>query len=53
MYPILKLFKCINIIRSGMNVIRIPSLWQSAILGTVLVLAIVLQVKATMKGGEQ
>ncbi len=43
----------LTIIRSGMNVIRIPSLWQSAILGTVLVLAIVLQVKATMKGGEQ
>lgn len=39
----------LTIIRSGMNVIRIPSLWQSAILGTVLVLAIVFEVRATLK----
>lgn len=39
----------LTIIRSGMNVIRIPSLWQSAILGTVLILAIVFEVRATLK----
>lgn len=39
----------LTIIRSGMNVIRIPSLWQSAILGTVLILAIVFQVRMSLK----
>lgn len=39
----------LTIIRSGMNVIRIPSIWQPAILGTILILAIVFEVSATMK----
>ena len=39
----------LTIIRSGMNVIRIPSIWQPAILGTVLILAIVFEVSASMK----
>jgi len=36
-----------TIVRSGMNVIRVPSILQPAILGTILVLAIVLQVSIT------
>lgn len=43
----------LTIIRSGMNVIRVPSLWQSAILGTVLILAIVFEVRATLKEDKQ
>lgn len=39
----------LTIIRSGMNVVRIPSIWQPAILGTILILAIVFEVSATMK----
>lgn len=39
----------LTIIRSGMNVIRIPSIWQPAILGTVLILSIVFEVRASMK----
>ena len=39
----------LTIIRSGMNVIRIPSIWQPAILGTILILAIVFEVSASMK----
>ena len=35
----------ITIVRSGMNVIRVPSIWQPAILGTVMILAIVFQVR--------
>ncbi len=42
----------LTIIRSGMNVVRIPSLWQSAILGTVLILAIVFQVRLSLKEGR-
>lgn len=32
-----------------MNVIRIPSMWQPAILGVILILSIVFQVRASMK----
>lgn len=39
----------LTIIRSGMNVIRIPSIWQPAILGTILILSIVFEVRASMK----
>ena len=39
----------LTIVRSGMNVIRIPSLWQPAIMGTVLILAIVFQVRAMIR----
>lgn len=37
----------LTVIRSGLNVIRVPSLWQSAIIGTVIILAIVFQVSTT------
>ncbi len=39
----------LTIIRSGLNVIRIPSLWQPAIIGAVIILAIVFQVGVTSK----
>lgn len=39
----------LTVIRSGMNVIRIPSMWQPAILGVILILSIVFQVRASMK----
>lgn len=39
----------LTIIRSGLNVIRIPSLWQPAIIGVVIILAIVFQVGVTSK----
>lgn len=39
----------ITIIRSGLNVIRIPSIWQPAIIGTVIILSIVFQVWITSK----
>lgn len=35
----------LTIVRSGMNVIRIPSIWQPALLGTIMILAIVFQVR--------
>lgn len=35
----------LTIVRSGMNVIRLPSIWQPAVLGTVMILAIVFQVR--------
>lgn len=37
----------LTIIRSGLNVARVPSLWQSAVVGTILILAIVFQVSIT------
>ena len=33
-----------TMIRSGLNVIRVPSMWQSAIIGTFFILAIIFQV---------
>lgn len=39
----------LTVIRSGLNVIRIPSLWQPAIIGAVIILAIVFQVSITSK----
>ena len=35
----------LTVVRSGMNVIHVPSVWQPAILGTVMILAIVFQVR--------
>lgn len=43
----------LTIIRSGLNVIRIPSLWQPAIIGTVIILAIVFQVGTTARGKKK
>jgi ribose transport system permease protein len=37
----------IAVVRNGLNVIRTPSIWQPAIIGTVIILAIVFQVGAT------
>lgn len=42
----------LTIIRSGLNVIRVPSLWQSAVIGTVIILAIVFQI-STMARREK
>lgn len=43
----------ITVVRNGLNVIRTPSIWQPAIIGTVLILALVFQVWATKeKVGE-
>lgn len=39
----------LTIIRSGLNVIRVPSIWQPAIIGVVIILAIVFQVSITSK----
>ena len=39
----------LTVIRSGMNVVRIPSMWQPAILGVILILSIVFQVRASMR----
>ena len=39
----------LTVIRSGLNVVRIPSLWQPAIIGAVIILAIVFQVSVTAK----
>lgn len=39
----------LTVIRSGLNVIRIPSLWQPAIIGAVIIIAIVFQVSITSK----
>lgn len=43
----------LTVIRSGLNVIRVPSLWQSAIIGTVIILAIVFQVSTTAGRGKE
>ncbi len=43
----------LTVIRSGLNVIRIPSIWQPAIIGLVIVLAIVFQVSITSKETRQ
>lgn len=37
----------ITVVRNGLNVIRTPSIWQPAIIGTVLILALVFHVWAT------
>ncbi len=39
----------LTVIRSGLNVIRIPSIWQPAIIGVVLIFAIVFQVIITSR----
>lgn len=39
----------LTVIRSGLNVIRIPSIWQPAIIGMVIILAIVFQVSIMSK----
>lgn len=39
----------LTVIRSGLNVVRVPSIWQPAIIGTVIILAIVFQVSITSK----
>ncbi|MGE5613899.1 MAG: ABC transporter permease [Bacillota bacterium] len=39
----------LTVIRSGLNVARIPSLWQPAILGIVIIMAIVFQVSIMSK----
>jgi ribose transport system permease protein len=39
----------LTVLRSGLNVIRIPSIWQPAIIGVVIILAIVFQVSITSK----
>ncbi len=39
----------LTVIRSGLNVIRIPSLWQPAIIGLVIIMAIVFQVSVASK----
>lgn len=40
----------LTIVRSGLNVVRVPSIWQPAIIGTIIVLAIVFQVLITQRG---
>ncbi len=43
----------ITIMRSGLNVVRVPSVWQPAIIGTTIILSIVFQVWiSTRKKGE-
>lgn len=39
----------LTVLRSGMNVIRIPSIWQPAIIGIVIIMAIVFQVSIASK----
>lgn len=39
----------ITIIRSGLNVIRVPSVWQPAIIGTTIIISIVFQVWISSK----
>ncbi len=39
----------ITILRNGMNVVRTPSIWQPALIGTVIILAIVFQVWMTRR----
>lgn len=39
----------LTVIRSGLNVIRVPSIWQPAIIGAVIILAIVFQVSVASK----
>lgn len=39
----------LTVIRSGLNVIRIPSIWQPAIIGLVIIMAIVFQVSIMSK----
>ncbi len=40
----------LTVLRSGLNVIRVPSIWQPAIIGAIIILAIVFQVGITSKG---
>ena len=39
----------LTVIRSGLNVARVPSLWQPAIIGVIIIMAIVFQVSITSK----
>lgn len=39
----------LTVMRSGLNVVRIPSLWQPAIIGIIIIMAIVFQVSITAK----
>lgn len=39
----------LTVLRSGLNVIRIPSIWQPAIIGVVIIMAIVFQVSISTK----
>ncbi len=39
----------IAILRSGLNVVRVPSIWQPATIGTIIILSIVFQVIITKK----
>lgn len=43
----------ITIIRSGLNVVRVPSVWQPAIIGTIIILSIVFQVWISTSGKER
>lgn len=43
----------LTIIRSGLNVIRIPSIWQPAIIGVVIILAIVFQIGISSKENKK
>lgn len=39
----------LTVIRSGLNVIRVPSIWQPAIIGVVIIMAIVFQISISTK----
>ena len=43
----------ITIIRSGLNVVRMPSVWQPAIIGTIIILSIVFQVWISTTGKDR
>lgn len=43
----------ITIIRSGLNVVRVPSIWQPAIIGTIIILSIVFQVWISNSGKDR
>lgn len=43
----------ITIIRSGLNVVRVPSIWQPAIIGTIIILSIVFQVWTSTSGKDR
>jgi len=42
----------LTVVRSGLNVVRVPSIWQPAIIGTIIVLAIVFQVSISKRGDK-
>lgn len=43
----------ITILRSGLNVIRMPSVWQPAIIGTIIIVSIVFQVWISNSGKDR